>query len=159
MEALVNLTSVKLGTLGLSETAVYRIMVCTLPSVFLCLSNWILSYSFLLVGRLLIMHFLNCFPSADTHILIRLWCKSRRHEIQRRELNVSVNGRTRIPGSTETFLMPSFLSMMLEHVVYYIDIQCAKDIEEKFSRQLVYHVFLFLKKYSIVFQSHTCCIN
>ena len=146
-----------LGTLGLSETAMYRIMVCTLLSVFLCLSNWILSSSFLLVDRLLIMHFLNCLPSADIPHLISLWWKSRRHEIQRRELNVSVNGWKRIPGSTETFLMPSFLSMMLEQVVYCIDIQCSRDIEEKISRQLVYHVFLFLKKYSIVFQSHTCC--
>ena len=146
-----------LGTLGLSETAMYRIMVCTLLSVFLCLSNWILSSSFLLVDRLLIMCFLNCLPSADIPHLISLWWKGRRHEIQRRELNVSVNGWKRIPGSTETFLMPSFLSMMLEQVVYCIDIQCSRDIEEKISRQLVYYVFLFLKKYSIVFQSHTCC--
>ena len=146
-----------LGTLGLSETAMYRITVCTLLSVFLCLSNWILSSSFLLVDRLLIMRFLNCLPSADIPHLISLWWKSIRHEIQRRELNVSVNGWKRIPGSTETFLMPSFLSMMLEQVVYCIDIQCSRDIEEKISRQLVYHVFLFLKKYSIVFQSHTCC--
>lgn len=87
--------------------------------------------------------FLKCFPFICIYILIRLWCKSERHESQKRELDVSVNGWKRTPGSTKTFLMPSFSSMMLVQVLYCIGIRCSRDAEEKFSRQLVPCVPIF----------------